>query len=338
MFTQLYVKMRDFIKENYRSFLIVMVCAIILNFPLPFYIEATGGILDISDKIVVDNGYESEGTFHMAYVSEFNANIPTLIISFFHPGWDVLKKEEIVLENETYDDVYFRDRMLLEEANQAALMLSYQKANKYVEVVNQDVYVIYVDVEADTDLKVGDKIVSVNDTIISSKNDLDQVIQSVSVDDVLSIVVLHDDKEIKRQATVRMVDDQKKIGIMLSEQKELTMDPQVTFSFSESETGPSGGLMMTLAIYNSLVPDDLTKGKKIAGTGTIDILGNVGSIGGVKYKLAGAVKQKADLFFVPIGENYNEAIQLKEDHNYDIEVVGVRTFDEALEYLENWKG
>lgn len=338
MFTKVYVKVKDFIKENYRSFCVIIVCAIVLNFPLPFYIEATGGILDISDKIVVDNGYESEGTFHMAYVSEFNANIPTLVMAFLNPNWDILKKEEIMLENETYEDVYFRDRMLLEEANQAAVMLAYQEANKYVQIVKQNLYIIYVDVEADTDLKVGDKIVAVNGAFVSSKEELDHVIQSTSIHDTLSFLVLNDGVEVERYARVRDVDGKKIVGVMLSEQKELDMDPQVTFSFKESETGPSGGLMMTLAIYNSLVPDDLTMGKKIAGTGTIDVFGNVGSIGGVKYKLSGAVKQNADLFFVPLGENYDEAIRLKEEHDYDIEIVGVQTFDEALHYLKNWKG
>ena len=53
--------------------------------------------------------------------------------------------------------------------------------------------------------------------------------------------------------------------------------------------------MLTLAIYNSLVDKDITKGKKVVGTGTIEEDGSVGSIGGVKYKLNGAVRQKADV-------------------------------------------
>ena len=67
--------------------------------------------------------------------------------------------------------------------------------------------------------------------------------------------------------------------------------------------------MLTLAIYNSLVDKDITKGKKVVGTGTIEEDGSVGSIGGVKYKLNGAVRQKADVFLVPAGENYEEAFK-----------------------------
>ena len=91
--------------------------------------------------------------------------------------------------------------------------------------------------------------------------------------------------------------------------------------------------MLTLSIYDQLVPEDITKGRKIAGTGTIDSEGKAGAIGGVKYKLAGAVKDKADIFIVPNGENYEEAIKLQQEKNYDIEIIGVDSFEDALEKL-----
>ena len=52
--------------------------------------------------------------------------------------------------------------------------------------------------------------------------------------------------------------------------------------------GPSAGLMFTLGIIDKLKPEDLTGGKIIAGTGTIDDEGNVGPIGGIPQKLVGA--------------------------------------------------
>ena len=93
--------------------------------------------------------------------------------------------------------------------------------------------------------------------------------------------------------------------------------------------------MMTLALYQAISGEDLTHGLKIVGTGTIDENGTVGSIGGVEYKLQGAVKDKADLFFVPAGENYEEAKKVKKEHNYDIKLVKVSSIDQAITYLEN---
>lgn len=91
--------------------------------------------------------------------------------------------------------------------------------------------------------------------------------------------------------------------------------------------------MTTLYIYNSLIDEDLTKGKIVAGTGSIDINGNIGEIGGVKYKLIGAVKEKADIFFVPY-ENYEEAIRVKKENNYDIDIILVNKLEDAVNYLK----
>ena len=96
-------------------------------------------------------------------------------------------------------------------------------------------------------------------------------------------------------------------------------------------------MIAALTIYNALIKEDITKGLTIVGTGTIDLNGNIGSIGGIEYKLRSAVKSKAKLFIVPIGENYHEAIKLKNKYNYDIDIIGVSTFDEVLEYLSNIK-
>ena len=47
------------------------------------------------------------------------------------------------------------------------------------------------------------------------------------------------------------------------------------------------------------------------------------------------LKDKADLFFVPAGENYEEAKKVKKEHNYDIKLVKVSSIDQAITYLEN---
>ena len=91
---------------------------------------------------------------------------------------------------------------------------------------------------------------------------------------------------------------------------------------------------MSLAIYNYLVEEDITKGKKIVGTGTIDQDGIVGKIGGVEYKLLGAEKKGCDVFLVPL-ENYEEAAKVKEENNLKINVIAVKNFDEAIEALKN---
>jgi len=54
------------------------------------------------------------------------------------------------------------------------------------------------------------------------------------------------------------------------------------------------------------------------------------------FKIMGAVKNKMDVVFVP-SENYEEAINTKKDNNYDIEIISIETFNDVINYLNNYK-
>ena len=62
--------------------------------------------------------------------------------------------------------------------------------------------------------------------------------------------------------------------------------------------------------------------------------GTVGEIAGVKYKIMGAAKKNIDIVLVP-QNNYEEALQTKKDNNYDLEIVSINTFQEAIDYLRS---
>lgn len=66
--------------------------------------------------------------------------------------------------------------------------------------------------------------------------------------------------------------------------------------------GPSAGLAFTLGIVDKLTPGDLTGGRTVAGTGTIDGFGVVGPIGGIQQKIAGATRAGATVFLAPASE------------------------------------
>lgn len=113
---------------------------------------------------------------------------------------------------------------------------------------------------------------------------------------------------------------------------EYETEEPLNINFKSGEGGSSGGLVLTLGIYSEITGIDLLKGRNIAGTGTIDIEGNVGEIDGIKYKIAGAVKNKMDLILVS-PYNYEEAKKVVKENNYKIELVCVKTFEEAINYL-----
>jgi Lon-like protease len=96
--------------------------------------------------------------------------------------------------------------------------------------------------------------------------------------------------------------------------------------------GPSAGLMFTLGIIDKLKPEDLTGGKIIAGTGTIDDEGNVGPIGGIPQKLVGAHDVGAQLFLVP-KDNCAEALR---NAVPGLPMAEVATVDDALAALSTF--
>lgn len=337
MITKLYDKIKEIIYENYKLILGFFIILFAITFQLPYYINTPGGIIDISKKIKIDTPYDIKGSFNFAYVTEVKATIPTLLVAYFNKEWDIYKREEVIYENETAEDVYYRKHLLLEEANQNAIILAYEKANKEIEVINQQFFITFVDLLAKTDLKVGDEILEINNQVITSKDQISKIIENTEIGSKINIKVNRDKHIINCYAEPIIQENKKMIGIMITKKRSLKTNPHIELNFEASESGSSGGLMMALSIYNYLTEEDITHGYDIVGTGTIDESGNVGSIGGVEYKLRGVVKAKKKIFLVPSGENYEDAMELKEKENYDIEIIPISTFDEALEYLSTLK-
>lgn len=324
--------MKQYLKENYKFILSIILILIVFSIRFPYYIDAPGGITDMSEKIEI-NGYDSEGSFNLAYVKEYRATLPTLIFSLFNKDFKVIKQDEVMLDTEDYEAYEMRDKVLMDESISNATYVAFKKANKYIKELSNKIVIIYIKESSNTDLKVGDEIISINNEKIYNKDDVTKVISNLPIGSKIDIKVKSNNKEYNRYAYIKDEDNSKIIGILISNLKEYETNPKVNVIVDKNESGSSGGLITALSIYNSLVKEDITNGLKIVGTGTIDLDGNIGSIGGVEFKLKSAVKKKADLFIVPLGENYEEAIKLKKENNYDIEIFGVSTFDEVIDYL-----
>jgi PDZ domain-containing protein len=94
--------------------------------------------------------------------------------------------------------------------------------------------------------------------------------------------------------------------------------------------GPSAGLMFSLAVVDRLTPGELTGGRFIAGTGSIDPGGVVGAIDGVPFKMAKASEVGAEVFLVP-DANCAEAVATVPD---GLELIRVTTLDDAIGQLD----
>lgn len=328
-------KIKEYIKQYYKILLVYIALLALFLVEFPYYISAPGGLINTEEKIVLKDNFKLSGSLNMAYVSEIHATIPTLIYSALNKDWDVEKETEVKNDNETIEEKDYRNKMLLKEANDTALLVAYKHSDIDYKVTDNKVYVTYIDEIAKTDLKIGDQIIKIDDNQIQNKTELFDYIASKQIKDKVKLEV----KDINghtqtRTATLINLLDEPKIGAVVTETFNVKSNKPVTFNFKNTESGSSGGLMLTLTLYSHLNKIDLTHGKTIVGTGTIDANGNVGEISGIKYKLIGAVNKKADLFIVPKGENYKEAKKVKKEKGYDIKLVPVGTFEEALTYLE----
>ena len=304
----------------------MIIFIIAVNYEWPYYIEAPGGTINLSERI--DNNYnKNNGSLNMLYVTEYRGNIVTLLLGKLFKTWDIYEIKNQQISDETSNDIYIRNKVMLDNSIQNATFVAYKHAGIEITIKNKKNIVIAT--TKDNGIKIGDILVSADDKIIDNISDLKELVISKNVGDTIKLVVKRDNKN--KEISIPVEED-KLIGIATITNYEYEFPNDLNINFKSSEGGSSGGLILSLGIYSEITGIDILKGRNIAGTGTIDIEGNVGEIDGVKYKIAGAVKDKMDIILVS-PYNYEEAKKVVEENNYDIELVEVSTFKEAIDYL-----
>ena len=330
---KIYEKTKKFIKNNVKVIILYAVLIAVFTVPLDYEIYTPGGLIKLSDRLDVE-GYEEKGDFNLTYVGGKKGTIPLLLLSYIIPNWDIVSVDEMRIGEEEYTDIVKRGQIDLASVNQNALIVAFEEAGYEYKINKEEIAVYYIFEEATTDLKVGDIITHINGVKVNSLEELKSKIIEYEVGEEVSFTVLRNDKEEKCSGVIYESEGEKIIGLYLHSILDVETTPKVKFNYKANENGASGGLMSTLQIYNTLISEDITKGDVIAGTGTIELDGTVGEISGVKYKLIGAVKNGADVFIAP-SNNYKEALQVKEENNYDIEIIEATTFKEVVEKLKN---
>src|SRR4051794_13470781 len=116
------------------------------------------------------------------------------------------------------------------------------------------------------------------------------------------------------------------LGVLVRETPSAPFDVDIQV---QDVGGPSAGLMLTLGILDLVGDTDLTAGKVIAGTGTIDVDGKGGPIGGIQLKMAAPHDTGPRFSLVPAG-NCTEALQAPQPN---LPLAKVSTLDDALTAL-----
>ena len=181
---------------------------------------------------------------------------------------------------------------------------------------------------ADDRLFPGDLIVRIGDEDVDSRREASRLIDAVPVDEPIEFRVEADgevhDVRVTRGNCPGV--DEPLVGILL-----VASFPFEISIESQDVGGPSAGLMWALGLYDLLTPGDLTRGRTIAGTGAIDLEGNIGAIGGIVDKVVAAQDAGADILLVP-RDNLGE---LRDVDTGDLRLIPVATFDDAVEALSS---
>jgi PDZ domain-containing protein len=186
-------------------------------------------------------------------------------------------------------------------------------------------------------LKPGDVILDIAGHRVHSANAVKPIVLATKPGTVLPMTILRGKKRLHVRVKTVAANSQglpakngktSLIGILVQDQ--IIFPVKITISHGNI-VGPSAGLMFSLGIVNDLSKTDITKGCKIAGTGTIDPSGAVGEIGGAKQKIIAARGAGVKYFLVPdVAANRNPA----EQYRGSVTVVPVKTLQDALTYLK----
>ena len=302
----------------------LIVFYLILIMPLPYLLESPGGIKDIGPKIEIENKKDNHNTFYETYIAVRKARIITLAYAYLNPYWVIVPISETPYHD--YEIDRKMSKLALQLANQRATIVAYHYANYEYQIKNEDLHVVYITDDAKTEIKVGDVI-----TEYSYDQFLD-FLEEKKVGDQIEIKVARDDNIIITNSTLIKEGESAIIGLYLETSYDLNTNPIIKITNTEKESGASAGFMTALAIFDKLT-DLKSINKTFAGTGTININGQIGEIEGVDLKLVAAADNEIDYFFVPNGLNYETAIITKEKHQLKIQIIGFDHFEEALQYL-----
>ena len=188
MFTKIYEKLKKFMKENYKELIVYIIIFIICVFPLPYYIYVGGGTINLDKRIILESN--EKGTYNLAYVREIHATPPTYLLSLLIKSWNLESINESKLnENESTKEIDQRERLYLEEANDNAIINAYKLAGKEVNIKNSAYKVISISEKSDTDIEIGDSLISVNNVKITNNKEYKDYLKKFNVGDKLNVLV-----------------------------------------------------------------------------------------------------------------------------------------------------
>ena len=345
----------SFMKKKMSLYFVLLVFIAFLSlYRLDAYIMKPGSAYDVSEFVTVTEGdTDDEGSMSLMTVAMQQATPISYLwakTQKYQKLMDITQVRNPLEDDEEYN---VRQSKLMSDSQFNAKYVAFNKAGLDVTVQFEGVFILNIldGGASDGILNAGDEIIEVDGQKIDSQAMLVDLLKNKEIDDEVKIKFVRNEKSYEETLTLKEIprNEEKRagLGITYAESKTIKTEPEVIMK-TENIGGPSAGLMFTLEILNQLLPEDLTKGYKIAGTGEMNLDGTVGRIGGIDYKVIAADRDGMEIFFAPddsispelkakypeMESNYATAVKTAEDIGTNMKIVPVKTIDDAINYLE----
>ncbi len=328
-----------------------VLAAVAIPISMPYYAMSPGPVSDVSDYVEVEDPSDTtEGELFFLTVSLQEVNVLEWVGAKLDSRVDLAPRENIRPAGVSQEQLRAQNLALMERSKDDAKYVALTYLGYEVTYIGSGALIMSTieDSAADGVLMAGDVIRAVDGEEVEFSSDAVRLIGGRAPGDSLTLTIERVDAEDPANVEVleitlvlgpyRFVDDDGNVlddpdrgmaGVMLDDAPVDVVFPVPVDIDSQNIGGPSAGLMFTLEIINALTEEDITQGRRIAGTGTINSDGEVGAIGGIRQKTYGAIDAGAEYILVP-SNNYADAVDAAGD---DIEVVEVATLQDAMTFL-----
>ena len=285
-----------------------------------------------------NENYEFEGNLYQLTVRRDEANVFVYLWSLVNPSYDLYPKELILPDGVTPQELSEISIQNMRTSENVAIAVALKNIGYEIETKGEGVAVVGLldDSPVKDKLKKGDLLNSINNVQIFSATEFISTLRTYSIGETVSIGLIREVDGVSEQLFIEttLIEHVEYKGEPMVGFLATTVNERFDFPFAiDIKTGnvggPSAGLMMALNVYNNLIPEDITNSMVVAGTGTIEIDGSVGPVGGIKQKIIAAKRAGAELILVPVA-NFEEAKPFETD---DTAIIAVESFDDALSVI-----
>jgi PDZ domain-containing protein len=303
---------------------------------LPYYSLGPGPAREVQPLISVSGAqeYPSQGKLIMTTISFRGLSAVGMVVAWLDPHLAVVSQETLYPAGETAEQEEQRSLSQMDQSKIDATDVVLRRLTDYPKDHGDGALLefVYPGCPAEGKLFAGDLVESIDGTAVHSADDASKALDEVPVKDPITFEVMAAGEThritLTRERCLPDV-DAPRVGINLIDP--FPIDVRIA---SGDVGGPSAGLMWAVGLYDLLTPGDITAGKTIAGTGTIDTKGRVGPIGGIEDKVVAAERAGATVFLVP-ADNMKELASVETG---DMQLISVSTFQESLEALQKLGG